>query len=904
MKSEPIWRRYLRFWGPDPASDVEDELRFHIRTKTDELIADGMNPADARREARRRFGPIDTVRRECYVISKGRHEQVLRREYFGGWLRDVQYAVRLLLKAKVSTAIAILTLALGIGGDIAVFTFLDRLLYAPLPVPKPSQLQLVSCSAFARFSDGSRVEFGCRYDAYTYLRDWNHTFSGLAATGGLRVRERRGKEKIDRPAEADSVSGNFFGVLGRPAILGRVLAPSDDAPGALSVAVASYRFWSRRYNRDADVLGRVVYLNNLPFTIVGVLPRGFTGLYKGSDPDLYVPLGSQPRLFGGDVLDTAQTNMFGRLRPGVPPQQATADLQAALAAYLAAAPQLHGRPQMEAAGARIECEDGARGIAGTGGEKKRSLLLLGGIVALLLIMACVNVACLLVARGVARQQEIAIRVWLGAGKARILRQSLIESCLLTLAGGAAGLFTALWADRLLLIAFQWKDRPLDLSPDWRVLAFGLAVSLVTGLLVGSVPAIQFLRGGRVALNQGRTVAPGFASGRALVVVEVALSLVMVAGAAVFVHSFRNLRSVPVGFSPEHVSAITLSNMGDPHTIKAPVREATLLAESLRGAPGVESTTVADLLTFDDSRISFPLSVPGDPTQPARQPNLLRVDGNYFDALRIPLVAGRTFSPHDDQHAPKVAVLSDGTARRLFGSQNPLGRRILIGRSRDPKPEDEVEVVGVVKDIKFTNVTRPSPDVVFAPLFQEQNIGARSGSAKLQVRSRMAPQDVAALVRAQIRAQGLPVTVESASALEDAIGASMLNDRLRMQASSLFGAVALLLITAGIYGLMAFSVARRRREIGIRIAVGARPAAMVQLVLKESLRLVLIGVLIGIPGAIAVMRAVADMLFGLSPIDPASLGVAAIALCLSGVAASVVPAWRAARQDPVQALRVE
>ena len=387
-------------------------------------------------------------------------------------------------------------------------------------------------------------------------------------------------------------------------------------------------------------------------------------------------------------------------------------------------------------------------------------------------------------------------------------------------------------------------------------------------------------------------------------VEVSLSLMMVAGAAVFIRSFQNLRSVPVGFSPEHVSVITLADTGDAETRRAPFREAALLAESLRGAPGVESAAVADLLTFSDARISFTLTVPGDPAQATREPNLLRVDGSYFDALRIPVIAGRAFSPRDDRHAPRVVILSDGTARRLFASQNPLGRRVLLGLPRNPKPDDGAEIVGIVDDVKFTNVTRPAPDVVFAPLFQNQDLGAFSSTAKLQVRSRMTPRDVAALVSARIRAQGLPVAVESASALEDAIGTSMLNDRLRMQASSLFGGVALLLITAGIYGLMAFSVARRRREIGIRMAVGSRPSAIVQLVLKESLRLVFVGVLIGIPGAVAVMRAVAGMLYGLSPIDPVSLGVAAVALCLAGIAASVAPAWRAASLDPVQALRLE
>jgi predicted permease len=862
-----------------------------------------MPPGEARRAALRQFGPLDPVRQQCYALGKVRQDNILRREYVGGWLRDVRFAVRVLLKAKVSTAAAILILAVGIGANTAVFTLLDRLLLGPLPVPNPSQLQLISCSGPVRYPDGSRGTMNCRYDDYLYLRDRNRAFSGLAAEGGLRAREGRGNERIERPADVTSVSGNFFAVLGKRARMGRVLAPADDSPGAPPVAVASYRFWSSRYQQASDVLGRVVYLNDVPFVIVGVLPRGSTGLYKGRDPDLYVPLESQTRLYSGDPLNSSAIQMLGRLRPGQSPRGAQANLQAVLDEDLAAAtPPPGGRLRMEAAGARIESADGSRGIAGASGEKRRSLLLVGGIVALLLVMSCCNVACLLVARGAARQHEFAIRLALGAGRARVLRQCLIESCLLALAGGAAGLLTVLGAGRLLLIALHWADRPIDLSPDGRVLAFGLGLSLATGILFGLAPAFHLLRGGRAALHGSGM--PGFGSGRALVVAEVALSLAMVAGATVFLRSFLNLRSVPVGFSPERVSAIELAYAGHPDTLKAPFEEAEDLAETLRGAPGVESAGVSSLLTFADGRIGFVLTVPEDAHVPGRQANLLQVDGGYFGALRIARIAGRTFTPRDNQHAAKVAILSEGTARRVFGSRNPLGRRILVGMSTNPQPEDEAEIVGIVQDIKFTNVTIPAPDVVFVPLLQKPNLGAATSTAKLQLRTAMAPADVAALVRGRIRERHLPVTVESVTPLASAIGASMADDRLRMQASGLFAALALLLITVGIYGLIAYSVARRTREMGVRMAVGSKPGAIVRLVLQETVRLVLVGVAIGIPGAIAIMRAVSGMLFGLAPVDPVSLGAASLALCLTGIAAGVVPAWRAARLDPVQALRVE
>jgi predicted permease len=808
------------------------------------------------------------------------------------WLRDVKYAVRTLYRAKGMSAAAILILAGGIGANTAVFTFLDRLLFRPLPVPKPSQLVLISNSALG----GRGQRTGNRsfsYDAYVYLRDRNQALAGLAAESYMAPRERRKGRKIERPAEAESVSGNFFEVLGEPPLLGRTLAPADDVrSGASHVAVASYRFWSRRYNLAADVLGRTVYLNDVPFTIIGVMPAGFFGTHRGYDPDLYVPAGSLPELFGSYAIDSM--GLIGRLLPGVSPPNAQSNLQVLWNQFPAA-----GRA---VPGGRIECQDGSSGYAGTGGEKQRSLELLAAIVALLLLVGCANVGCLLMARGAARQHEMAIRLSLGAGTARVLRQTSIESCLLALGGGAAGLLVALWADRLLLIAFQWKDRPIDLSPDWRVLAFGLGLSLVTGLLFGLAPALQFLRGGPVALTQERTVAPRFASGRALVIVEVALSLTLVTGAAVFLRSFQNLSSVPTGFVADHVSVIGLAAAEESVSRGAPFREAARLADSLHGAPGIESAALADFTTFNDAYVQTTLKAAGNADAPGRRTHILLVDGNYFAALRIPPIAGRTFTPRDDERAPKVAVLAEGTARRLFPGQSPIGRSILLGSAAmHPKPGQETEIVGVVGDIKFTSLADAAPDLVFQPVLQGES---HTSVVKLQVRSRMEPGNVAALVRSRIRDGHLPLSVESATALEDQIGASLLNDRLRMQASSLFGALALLLIAAGIYGLMAYAVVRRTREIGIRMAVGSSSAGILRLVLNDSLRLVLCGVILGLPGSLAVMKVASSMVFGLPPVDLASLGIAALVLTATAIVASTAPAWRAAHLDPVEALRVQ
>jgi predicted permease len=450
---------------------------------------------------------------------------------------------------------------------------------------------------------------------------------------------------------------------------------------------------------------------------------------------------------------------------------------------------------------------------------------------------------------------------------------------------------------LLLIAFEWKERPINLSPDWRVLTFGLGVSLATGILVGLLPAVQLLRGVRVALNQEST-APRLLSGKALVVVEIALSLIMVAGAAEFTRSFQNLRSVPAGFSPEHISVIRLTSGQDPDEERAaPVREALRLVDSLRRAPAIASAGLSDFVAFNDGWANISMTTPGVPLdRRLSPPHALHVDQGYFDTLRIHLLAGRSFENRDTEGAPNVAILNERVARRLFPNQSPVGHSILLG-----SPAIETQVIGVVNDTKSGSLAGQAPEIVFVPLLQGTE---HSSDVIVQIRSSLSPGAIASMLQSRIRAGHLPVTVQSASTLQDEIAATLYSDRLRMQASSLFGALALLLIIVGLYGLMAYSVVRRTREIGIRMAVGSAPVGIVRLVMNESMRLVLFGVIVGIPGAVALMKATSSMLFGLSPGDPASLAMAATVLAITGIAASAAPAWRAAHLYPMTALRVE
>jgi predicted permease len=744
-----------------------------------------------------------------------------------------------------------------------------------------------------------------RYDEYVYLRDRTVAFSGLAAETTLAAHELHGHEFIESPAVADMVTGNFFDVLGVRPFAGRAFTPADDVRSDAShVAVASYRFASRRYPLPQDAVGKTVYLQNIPFIIVGVMAPGFFGTEKGRDPDLYVPIVAARELVTGVSFDAgAIVQPIGRMQPGVDLARAQSNLQLLWRQLLAADPAVTGIIYGEAkhsSNDRIVCESGARGYQGTGGEQQRSLRLLGAIVAVLLLIGCANVACLLVARGAARQHETAIRLALGAGRALILRQSFLESGVLALAGGAGALAVAVFGCRLLVVAFHWQKRPIEVTPDARVLAFTLAVSALSAVLFGLAPAIQLLRGGRVPLTQEHSVAP-FSSGKVLVSIEVALSLVLLAGAAVFIRSFQNLRAVPVGFVAENVSVVRIEPKYDDED-KLPLQEVMPLVDSLRGSAGIQSATLANFVVFNDGRVMTSVRALDDPK--IVNANDLRVAPGYWETLRIPLIAGRGFTPRDDEHSPKVAVLSETAAARLFPNRNPLGQRILMARAtREHKPGDEIAVVGVAKDTRFNTVAAPPPSLVYLPILQRPG-GWYNRGAALEVRSPLAPAAVGAMVDALVRNAHLPLKVSPATAFTEEIGATLEDDYIRMQASSLFAALALALIAFGLYGLMAYTVARRTREIGIRAAMGASTGRIVILILRQSVRLVAIGIVIGIPGAVAAIRALSGIVFGLPPVDLVSLSAAAALLAAVGAAASFVPAWRAAHLSPVQALRVQ
>jgi predicted permease len=522
------------------------------------------------------------------------------------------------------------------------------------------------------------------------------------------------------------------------------------------------------------------------------------------------------------------------------------------------------------------------------------------IIAVLLLMACLNVGCLLLARGAARQQEISVRLCLGARKSRLLRQILFESCLLAITGGCAGLAVAAVAERLVLAGLRYDGAPLDLSLDARVLACGLGASLLTGILCGIAPAIQLLRGGLLVKSDPRVVG-AFSSGRALVVVEIALSVIMIAGAAMFLRGFWILRSAPLGFDARNMPVVELRIRGDlkippADSEKVLLQAAARVADRLRPDPRFAAVAVANTLPFGDGYVGMPVQRTDLQIAP-HQSTMVRVDDHYLNAMGISISVGRAISESDDQSAPNVAIVGETLARHLFPNENPLGKELQAGRQR-------LTVIGVAKDIKFESLKNPAPELFYVPIAQMSQVGAQMGTAKIHMRTRLRPADVEALVQQTVLAEQAPVRVVDTVMLDEEIGYSYFNDTVRMQATVGLGGIALLLIAAGLYGLMAYWVTQRSREIGLRMAIGSTSAGIMSIVLKQSLRLVAFGLIIGGPIAILLTRDLASMVFGAPPTDYAAVGVAAMILTATAVLAAVIPARRAATLDPLEALRVE
>jgi putative ABC transport system permease protein len=825
--------------------------------------------------------------------------------------QDLRYGARLLLKQKSFTVVAVLSLALGIGANTAIFQLLDAVRLRTLPVKAPQELAEVRLTTM----DGTRGNKSARYPAVTnpiweQLRERQQGFSSICAWSPDSFNLAQGGEV--RNARALWVSGDFFKVLGVPPLLGRVFTAADDQRGCGAPGVViSHAFWQREYGSAADIIGRKITLGNRPLEIIGVTPPEFFGLEVGQSFDLAVPICAEA-FSRGNRLDSG-TNWWlmvtGRLKPGWSLGQATAQLQTISPSLFEKTLPANYPPVSvkDYLGSKLEAVSASAGYSVLRSNYESSLWLLLAIAGLVLLIACANLANLLLARASVRERELAVRQALGASRARLVRQLLVESLLLAVIGAALG---ALLAQSLsqFLVAFLSTSGDkvfLELGVDWRVLGFAAALAVLTCVLFGLMPAVRAARiePGTVmkAGGRGLTTSHGrFSLRRALVVVQVALSLVLVAGALLFTRSLYKLLTVEAGFEREGL-LITRVNFGrlslPPERRLAFRRE---LLDRFKALPGVEAATEADTVPLTGGGRSNTVWLDGTATLQKVNTNINRVGLEYFKTLRMPLLAGRDFDDRDAANTPQVAIINETLARQLLPGAHPaqvVGRRFWIEATPND-PETLYEIVGLVKDTKFEELRETIYPLLFLAAAQDPRPGA---GRQFLLRSSLPQSELTAAVT-RVLNEINPVITVSFQGFKTMVEDSLLRERLLATLSGFFGALALLLASIGLYGLLAYNVASRTNEIGIRMALGAQARNVRWLILREALLLLLAGVVVGLPLIVAVTRWAATLLYGLTPTDPISLGLAALSLLAVTVLAGYVPARRATKLNPLTALR--
>ena len=892
-----FWRRLTFLWRRRQIDrDLADEMRFHVDMKTRAAVDAGAPAGEAHRAAHLQFGGATLWReisREAWGWSAIAH-----------LLQDLRDAARMLRHNPGFGAVAVLSLALGIGANTAIFSLIDAVLLRMLPVEKPEQLVFVE-NIGARGGGGAPP-----YPCFEQFRDEDRYFSGLAAFSGYDMRI-----SIDgRPEQVmgQQASGNYFAVLGVQAWVGRTLSPADDSVIGKGgpdgpVAVISYRYWKRRFAQDPAAIGKVIQLNGRAVTIIGVTPPEFFGLRPGMPVDLTVPMMLAPTEMLRDRGDW-WLDVVGRLKAGAAPTQARAELNGIFQAFMdEGSGKISGTNEMRRDWFdHIELTPAARGLNMLRRQFSKPLLVLMALVGLVLLIACANVANLLLARTAARSREFAVRLALGAGRARLMRQVLTESLLLVAIGSLLGL---LFADRAgsLLAAFFATGRHgivLDLHFDTRVLCFTAGASLLTGLLFGLAPAWRVAgttlapalkqQGGGVGLPSRLPLA------RLLVVAQVALSLVLLIGAGLFVRSLWNLRRLDAGFRPEGV--LTLRVKPD-ETMYSEARRMALWDEILdrvNRIPGVRSSSFSVLSPLSGMERGVLIAVPGFASHAQRDNaiSLNQVTPGYFETMGIPLVLGRAFDAGDAGNAPREALLNETAARFYFGGRNPVGVSITFPFGKEKPP---YQIVGVVKDARHNSLREEVPRLIYLPVSQAID---ELHDLTLAVHTAGDPEALAPIASKEAGTAGPGILITDVNTLASRVDQSLLEERLVSTLASFFGALALLLAAIGLYGTISYSVARRTNEIGIRMALGSSGAGVVRMVLRDAIGMIVCGMAIGLPAALAGGRYVRSQLFGLRPADPLALALACLTLATVALLAGYLPARRASRVDPMAALRYE
>ncbi|WP_263359853.1 ABC transporter permease [Acidicapsa ligni] len=891
--------------------ELDNEIQLHIQMLTDRYILQGMEPAEAGAAARRQFGNTTLLRE--------RHHEQRSFSMFATLLRDLKFGLRQLQRNRTLTFVAITSLALGIGANTAIFTAAKRVLFDTLPVANPQQLRMLTWVSGHELpvppvwgdvgpnETGGLTSNGFSYPVLEEMRKRTDAVQALIAFKDIPI-----TATIDGHAEminGELISGNAFQPLGVNAELGRTLTPSDDqGPGSGPVAVISDGYWTQRFARSPLVLGKAISLNGFPVTIVGVTDGHFGGLQMGSSMQVFVPLTMQPlvlpRAQNGSVslLDNPQSwwvQILVRLRPDVSEERAQGELDASL--RQSAMPVLKQTGDLDRF--HLQLEPGDRGLDYLRGKYERPSYVLLALAGFLLLLACLNLANLLLARSASRQRELSTRLALGASRGSIVRQILTESVLLSSLGGAAGLLLGYLGRNVIPRLLMNSSGPelVQVQFDWRVLLFTLGISLGTGILFGLAPAWQATR---IAAHAGLRDSGGATASRhrlwfdqGLVIGQIALSAILLTGAGLFVHTLLNLNRIPLGFESNHILLFRISLPRARYSDERTMTFFGQMEEKLASLPGVRSVTVSNIGIIGDGHSGATFHVLGRAREkdPSRvQTNSVGVD--FFQTLGIPILQGRLFNRRDTATSPKVAIVNRALAQKFFPGESPIGKTF----ETDIEDVDgSIQIVGIAADTRYADLRSDTPPIFYIPYMQEVK---GPGRMMVEVRTVADPTSVLAEVRPAIESLDRDLSMADVSTMKDQVRSTLADERTLAKLTGGFSVLALVLASIGIYGMMAYAVNTRTSEIGLRMALGARTNQVFSRVLREAFWLTSAGTVLGLIAALGLTRLTKVMLYGIGNADPLTVVGTAVILVSVSLMAAFVPARRASRIDPIRALR--
>jgi predicted permease len=864
---------------------LDEEIQSHLDEKTEQYIAKGMTPVMVRRAACIELGGVEQVKEQVRAARTG--------AWLETFVQDVRFGLRLLRKSPGFTTVAVLVVGLGVGANTAVFSIMNGLMLRTLPVRDPGRLV-----ELLHQYPGEPALNGFSWDAYQVLRDGNHVFSDLIV-GSVNFFTVRADTLQPQTVFGGIVGGNFFQALGLHAAAGRLIGPEDVHMGYHDpVAVVSWSFWKSRFDLDPGIIGKKIVAADATVTIIGVAQRGFYGISEEAQQDIWLPISLGPSPGWGFGL-------LGRLKPGVSMEQGRAEM-AVLFQTVVNAPDAGPF----ASKMKLQIEPAGHGVSTPLRQMLSTpLIVLMAMVGVLLLLACANLAGLLLARAAARRHEMAVRACLGAGRARLIRQTLTESLLLSMMGTALGIFLAYFGTRGLIRIFasgrQMIGAPVHFEAltkaDWHVLLFTVAIAITTALLFGAVPALRAcqpvsVRPLRETTQYGESRSQRL-FGKSLVVSQVALSTVLLTSAALFVGYLMQLRSLDPGFRRDHLLLITLDTAHSGYQAAQYARLSEQLVAKLEAIPGVKSATLSSMSPMQGPGAAASAFDPGHPDN-AHVVSVNNVDPGYFETYGTTLLSGRYFSA-EDEDKPPVAMMNQSAAGACFGDVNPIGKHLTLSHITLTKGEITYEVVGVVGDAKYNDIQQPAPPTIYRDLVQQVFL-----ASQLAVRTKVAPDAVAGVVREAESSIMKTVPIVRITTMDEQIDASIVPERLVATLSGWFGVLGALLAAIGLYGLLAYTVTRRTHEIGVRMALGATRSDVMRMVLRDALWMVCAGLAIGAPLAFWAKSMAVSLVHGLPVQSPVSIVFGGAVMLVLGLVAAYIPACRAMGFDPMVALRCE